>query len=322
MPASSSSSSSFSTSSSSTTISTTRDRLIKQLATSGGGGGGAALAAQILEEDESFVWHRVDPTRDTLAGLALRYRSSKTLIRKYNGEYTTAEQQQSRANTSLTPSLPSMHTDFPGDAFEACSVLCIAKKKAKKKKTPSASKRADLAATAISMRVARTEPTAEERIKAEREFVAAVERENARTPRSLLARLASLIGLPAAPPSAAASAGVGEARYYLRGGSDVKTALERRAFDLSRLDGADAELRTIPVATALVEDATAAAMPNLPMAVSAAAAATPAEEDPLGAKTRAALEAWRAASAATATRLCARGLITAADLASVERRLQ
>jgi hypothetical protein len=53
---------------------------------------------------------------------------------------------------------------------------------------------------------------------------------------------------PAAPPSAAASAGVGEARYYLRGGSDVKTALERRAFDLSRLDGADAELRTIPVA--------------------------------------------------------------------------
>ena len=107
MPASSSSSSSFSTSSSSTTISTTRDRLIKQLATSGGGGGGAALAAQILEEDESFVWHRVDPTRDTLAGLALRYRSSKTLIRKYNGEYTSELRNSSnRAPPPLTPSLP------------------------------------------------------------------------------------------------------------------------------------------------------------------------------------------------------------------------
>ena len=47
----------------------------------------AAPASSIsqMEETDAFIWHRVDMDCDTLAGLALRYRTTKTNIKRYNG---------------------------------------------------------------------------------------------------------------------------------------------------------------------------------------------------------------------------------------------
>ena len=58
----------------------TRKRLVAAVAAAP-----ASSDSQIIEEDESFIWHRVDMHNDTMAGLALRYRTTKTNIKRYNG---------------------------------------------------------------------------------------------------------------------------------------------------------------------------------------------------------------------------------------------
>ena len=63
-----------------TPVEATRQRLVAAAAAAP-----ASSNSQIMEETDAFIWHRVDMDCDTLAGLALRYRTTKTNIKRYNG---------------------------------------------------------------------------------------------------------------------------------------------------------------------------------------------------------------------------------------------